>query len=203
MDIDYHTISAVALGIALSACCGFRVFIPLLITSITVYNHWFVLPGNMHWMGSGFSVACFAAASVIEVGAYYFPFLVNILDTVAAPLAVAAGTMLAHALIPFPEGEPFLRWVMAFVAGGATAGTIHIGTGIWRLFSTKATLGTGNPVLATGENAAAIAGAIASFFIPLIMSIVMLLIVGWFAYQGNHTGYDAGEEQPAIKRVDN
>ncbi|HEY4151027.1 MAG TPA: DUF4126 domain-containing protein [Chitinophagaceae bacterium] len=183
MDIDYHTISAVALGIALSACCGFRVFIPLLVASIAVYNHWFVLPGDMHWMGSGFSVTCFAAASVIEVGAYYFPFLDNILDTVAAPLAVAAGTLLAYAVIPFPEGEPFLHWVMAFVAGGATAGTIHIGTGIWRLFSTKATLGTGNPVLATGENAAAIAGAIASFFIPLIMSIVMLLIVGWFAYQ--------------------
>jgi len=183
MDIGYHTISAVALGIALSACCGFRVFIPLLVASVVAYNHWFALPADMHWIGTGVSVTCFAIASAIEVGAYYFPFLDNILDTIAAPLAVAAGTILAHALIPFPDSEPVLRWLMAFVAGGATAGTIHIGTGIWRLFSTKATLGTGNPVLATGENAAAIAGAIASFFIPVIMSIIMLLVVGWFAYQ--------------------
>jgi hypothetical protein len=183
MEMDYHSISAVALGIGVGACCGFRVFIPLLVASVAAYNHWFVPPADMHWLGSGFSIACFAVASAVEIAAYYFPFLDNILDTVAAPLAVAAGTILAHALIPFAENEALLSWVLAFLAGGATAGTIHVGTGIWRLFSTKATLGTGNPVLATGENAAAVAGAVFSFFIPLIIGVVMLLIVSWFAYQ--------------------
>ncbi|HSC36770.1 MAG TPA: DUF4126 domain-containing protein, partial [Chitinophagaceae bacterium] len=97
--------------------------------------------------------------------------------------AVVAGTILAAALMPLPGQEPVVRWGLAFVAGGATAGTIHIGTGIWRLFSTKATLGTGNPVLASAENAAAVGVAFLSFLMPLVMSIVMLLVVGWFAYQ--------------------
>ena len=183
MEMDYHTISAVALGIALGACCGFRVFIPLLIASIAAYNQWVVLPPDMFWLGSKAAIICFSIAGLAEVAAYYFPFLDNILDTVAAPLAVAAGTILAAALMPLPGQEPLVRWGLAFVAGGATAGTIHIGTGIWRLFSTKATLGTGNPVLASAENAAAVAVAFLSFLMPLVMSIVMLLVVGWFAYQ--------------------
>jgi uncharacterized membrane protein len=183
MEIGYHTISIVALGVALGASCGFRVFIPLVVAAVAASNHWFALPWDMHWLGTGTAIICFGIAALIEVSAYYFPFLDNILDTVATPLAVAGGTILACAVLPLPEHEPLVRWVLAFVAGGATAGTIHIGTGIWRLFSTKATLGTGNPVLATGENAAALAVALGSFFIPLVMGILMLAVVGWFAFQ--------------------
>ncbi len=198
MDIDYHTISAVALGIALSACCGFRVFIPLLINSITVYNHWFVLPGDMHWMGSGFSVTCFAAASVIEVGAYYFPFLDNILDTVAAPLAVAAGTLLAHALIPFSRGRALFALGHGVCSRRSHGGHDSHWYGHMALIFHQGYAGHRQPGTGYRGNAAAIAGAIASFFIPLIMSIVMLPIVGWFAYQEIIRATTPGKKQPAF-----
>lgn len=181
--MDYHTISAIALGIALGASCGFRVFIPLLIVAVAAYSQWLALPADMQWLGSEAAVILFVVAAVAEIGAYYFPFLDNIMDTFTAPLAVAAGTILAAALLPIPVQEPLVRWGLALVAGGLTAGTIHVGTGIWRLFSTKATLGTGNALLATGENAVALAIGIGSFFIPLIMSLLMLLVVGWFVFQ--------------------
>ncbi|MEO5592283.1 MAG: DUF4126 domain-containing protein [Chitinophagaceae bacterium] len=184
MHFDYHIISAIALGIALSACCGFRIFIPMLAGAVAAYNHWFSFSADMQWLGTLPAIICFATAAIIEVGAYYFPFLDNILDAVAAPLAIAAGTVLAFAILPAGNNEPLLRWVAALIAGGATAGTIHIGTGLLRLFSTKATLGTGNPVVASGENAVAISASILSFVVPVIIATILLLVVIWIGYKG-------------------
>ncbi|MBS1564997.1 MAG: DUF4126 domain-containing protein, partial [Bacteroidetes bacterium] len=50
--MDYHILSVVALSVALGAACGFRVFVPLLITSIAAYNQWIVLAPDMSWLGS-------------------------------------------------------------------------------------------------------------------------------------------------------
>ncbi|MEO5685225.1 MAG: DUF4126 domain-containing protein [Chitinophagaceae bacterium] len=184
MHFDYHILTAIALGIGLSACCGFRIFIPMLVGSVAAYNHWFNFSSDMQWLGSLPAVICFATAAVIEVGAYYFPFLDNILDAIAAPLAIGAGTLLAFAILPAADSEPMLRWVAALIAGGATAGTIHVGTGLLRLFSTKATLGTGNPVVASGENAVALTASILSFIIPIIIASILLIVVLWIGYKG-------------------
>ena len=184
MPFDYHIISAIALGIALSACCGFRIFIPMLVAAVAAYNHWFSFSADMQWLGTLPAIVCFATAAIIEIGAYYFPFLDNILDAVAAPLAIAAGTLLAFAILPAGNSEPLLRWVAALIAGGATAGTIHVGTGLLRLFSTKATLGTGNPVVASGENAVALGASILSFVVPVIIATILLLVVVWIGYKG-------------------
>ena len=184
MITNYHIISAIALGIALSACCGFRIFIPMLAASVAGYNHWFNLSEDMQWLGSMPAIICFGTAAIVEVAAYYFPFLDNILDAAATPLAIAAGTIMAFAIIPGQTQEPMLRWVTALIAGGATAGTIHVGTGLLRLFSTKATLGTGNPLVATGENAVAVSGSVLSFVAPVIVAIVLLLVVVWIVYKG-------------------
>ena len=184
MHFDYHIFSAIALGIALSACCGFRIFIPMLAAAIAAYNHWINFSADMQWLGTLPAIICFATAALIEIAAYYFPFLDNILDAIAAPLAVAAGTILAFAILPTGNSEPLLRWVAALIAGGATAGTIHVGTGLLRLFSTKATLGTGNPVVASGENAVAITASVLSFIVPVIIATILLLVVVWIGYKG-------------------
>jgi len=184
MHVDYHIVSAVALGIALSACCGFRIFVPMLVTAVAAYNHWFNVSTDMQWLASLPAIICFATAAVVEIGAYYFPFLDNLLDAAAAPLAIAAGTILAFAILPTEQSEPLLRWVAALIGGGATAGTIHVGTGLLRLFTTKATLGVGNPVVASGENAVAITASILSFLIPVVIAAILLLLVLWIVYKG-------------------
>ena len=179
MNIDYHILSAIALGIALSACCGFRIFIPMLTGAIAAYNHWVTMPADMQWLGTVPAMVCFATAAIIEIAAYYMPFLDNILDTVATPLAMIAGTILAAALIPTPDKEPLLRWGIAFVAGGGAAGTLQASTSLLRLFSTKATLGTGNPVIATGENVAAVSCSVVSFIVPIIVAAILIIVVVW------------------------
>ena len=116
---------------------------------------------------------------MIEVGAYYIPFIDNLLDTVATPLSVVAGATLASSIIPMGEQEPLLRWTVGLLAGGAAAGTIQLGTGLLRLFSSKATVGTGNAVVATGENAVAVTGSVLSFIAPVIIALLLIALITW------------------------
>ena len=154
--MDQGLITTIAMGIALSATAGFRVFVPMLAAAVSGHFNIIHLPPDMGWLSSWTSIICFATAAVAEIAAYYIPFIDNLLDTIATPLSVAAGTLLAFSILPLSGQEPIVRWGLAFLAGGSTAGTIHLGTGLLRLLSSKATIGTGNAVVATTENAAAV-----------------------------------------------
>lgn len=179
MGVNTEILTAAALGIALSACCGFRVFIPVLAASLAGRFGWVSLPQDMAWMATLPALISFGIAAVLEIGAYYIPVVDNLLDTIATPLSVGAGTVLASSLLPIPESEPLLRWGAALVAGGGAAGTIQLGTGLLRLLSTKATIGAGNPFVATGENAAAITGSVFSFLFPVVLAMLLLVLVVW------------------------
>ncbi|MEO5999074.1 MAG: DUF4126 domain-containing protein [Chitinophagaceae bacterium] len=178
-----HIIMSVCLGIALSACCGFRIFIPLLAASIAVYNGWMEVPPDMQWIGGVTAIISFSTATILEISAYYIPFLDNMLDFIAAPLAVIAGTLLASSIIPFSENEPLFRWGIGLLAGGATAGTIQLGTGMIRIFSTKATVGAGNALVASAENVVALTGTLLSFIIPIFMAILLVILVFWVLFR--------------------
>lgn len=177
--MDMSILYSIAMGIALSASAGFRVFIPVLVTALAAHYQFIDLPLNLEWLGSWPAIVVFGIAAIIEVIAYYIPFVDNILDTIAAPLAVAAGTLIATSILPLENLDPAFRWGIGLIAGGSAAGTIQMGTGLLRLFSSKATLGTGNAVVATGENAAASAGAVLSLFMPVIIALAMVALIIW------------------------
>lgn len=177
--MDTQMITSIAMGIALSACCGFRVFVPMLGASFAAHQQWVALPADMQWMANLPALIAFGTAAVLEIGAYYIPFVDNLLDAIAAPLAVAAGTVLAASFLPIAEFSPLIKWILALVAGGAAAGTVHAGTGLLRLASSKTTAGIGNSVVATGENALAIGGTALSFVIPVVVAVLFLLLIGW------------------------
>jgi hypothetical protein len=177
--MDTQIITSVAMGIALSACCGFRVFVPMLGASLAAYLGWYQLPTDMEWMGGLPALIGFGTAAVLEIAAYYIPFIDNLLDTIATPLAIAAGTVLAASFLPIAEFNPMLKWILAIIAGGGAAGTVQAGTGLLRLFSSKTTAGMGNAFVATGENAAAVGGTALTFVIPIIVAVLMILLIGW------------------------
>src|SRR6186713_1824224 len=111
---------AIALGVALAAAAGLRVFIPLLLASVAAHS------GHMHpgpgfaWLASWPAMATFAVAAAVEIAAYYLPGLDHALDLVMTPLALAAGVLLVVA--PLGEISPLLRWSVAVVAGAGAAG---------------------------------------------------------------------------------
>lgn len=177
--MDYSILTNIAMGIALSACAGFRVFIPMLAGALAGHFNIISLPADMQWLSSWPAIACFGTAAIAEVGAYYIPFVDNLLDTIATPLSIGAGTVLASSILPIAGQEPLVRWGIGLLAGGSMAGTIQMGTGLLRLFSSKATLGTGNAVVATSENAAAVSITALSFFIPVIIAVLLFALTVW------------------------
>ena len=176
--MDYSLLTNIAMGIALSACAGFRVFIPMLAGALAGHFGVVDLPEDMVWLSGWPAILLFGTAAVAEVVAYYIPFVDNLLDTIATPLSIGAGTVLAASILPLGDNEP-LRWAVGLLAGGSAAGTIQLGTGLLRLFSSKATIGTGNAVVSTSENAAALSGSVLSFFMPVIIALLLLLLIGW------------------------
>jgi hypothetical protein len=179
IKMDYSLLVNIAIGIALSACAGFRVFIPMLAGALAAHFNVINLSQDMQWLSSWPAIIVLGTAAVAEVAAYYIPFVDNLLDTIAAPLSVAAGTVLASSILPIDGQEPIVRWGIALLAGGSAAGTIQLGTGLLRLFSSKATIGTGNVVVSTTENAAAITGSLLSFVIPVVIALLVVLLMVW------------------------
>jgi hypothetical protein len=177
--MDYGVLAAAAMGIALSACAGFRVFVPMLAGALAGHFGIVHLPVDMAWLGGWPAIVLFGTAAVAEMAAYYVPFIDNLLDTIATPLSVGAGTVLAASLLPVSENQQWLRWGVGLLAGGSAAGTIQLGTGLLRLFSSKLTVGTGNAVVATGENAAAISGSVLAFVIPVVIAVLILALIVW------------------------
>ena len=176
--MDYSLLTNIAMGIALSACAGFRVFIPMLAGALAGHFGLVDLPQSMAWLSSWPAIALFGTAALAEIAAYYIPFVDNLLDTIATPLSVGAGTVLAASILPVGDNEP-LRWAVGLLAGGSAAGTIQLGTGLLRLFSSKATAGTGNVVVSTSENVAAVSGSVLSLFIPVLIAVLLLGLIVW------------------------
>lgn len=170
-------ITAILLGVALSASSGFRVFIPLLVSNLATRFGWINLTENFDWMASDTATIVFAVATIVEIGAYYIPFLDNLLDTLAIPSSVIAGTLLTSQFIPI--SDPIMQWGLGLVAGGSVAGTVQGGTSLLRLASTKFTAGIGNSIFSTIENVISTVSSIIAIFIPVLMGILALILFIW------------------------
>jgi len=145
-----ETILGIAVGIGLSAACGFRIFVPLLIMNLAVLSGQIQMPAGFAWIGSTYATIAFASATVIEVLAYYIPGVDHILDIIATPAAVIAGTITTASM--GMELSPFLKWTLALIAGGGVAGLVQGATVALRAKSSLATAGTGNPLLHYARN---------------------------------------------------
>ena len=179
-----ESILAISLGIGLAAACGFRIFVPMLVVSLAAKADWVTLSESFEWLGSWPAVVCFAVATVLEIGAYYFPWLDNLLDTIATPAAAIAGVFVSAAFIS--DMHPLLAWSVAIIAGGGIAGTIKTGlTGV-RVGSTATTGGTANPVLATIEWITSLAMSLLAMVLPIlsaILGLVLAIVLLRFAYR--------------------
>lgn len=150
-------------------------FVPLLLTGLAARLGYIRLTAGMAWVESDAALVAFALATVLEIGAYYVPWLDNVLDTVAAPAAVTAGVVATAAVTP--ELSPLLRWTLAVVAGGGAAGLVHAGTALVRLKSSAFTVGAANPVVATGEVAGSLLLSALALLAPLLAGVVVIVVL--------------------------
>ena len=169
---------SVALGIGLAAATGFRVFLPLLITSIATYGGYIPVSEGFAWIGTPAAVIMLGVAALAEVLAYYIPGVDNLLDTIATPTALIAGTLVSAAVMA--DLPPIIKWAAAIIAGGGAAGITQAVTTMIRANSTIFTGGLGNPVIATGELGAATLVSLLALSVPFL-AIGIVVLFCWLA----------------------
>ena len=162
---------SIVLGIALAAATGFRVFLPMLIVSSAAYAGHLQLDSSFAWLGTPSALTMLSVAALAEVLAYYVPVIDNLLDTLATPAALIAGTIVSAAVIT--DVPPMVKWTAAVIAGGGIAGLTQGLTGILRAHSTVLTGGLGNSVIATAE----LGGAVLISFLALVAPAAAVALV--------------------------
>lgn len=175
---------SICLGIGLSAACGFRVFVPLLVMSIAALSGHLHLAHGFEWVGTYPALIAFSVATALEITGYYIPWLDHLLDTVATPAAVVAGTVVTASMVS--DMSPFMHWTLAVIAGGGAAGLVQGTTVTTRGASLMTTGGLANPVVSTLELAGSVVTSILSLFVPvLVVGLlgVFLLVVGTRLYR--------------------
>ena len=168
-------ILGIFIGIGLSATCGFRIFVPLLGMSIAHQAGALSFSQGFDWIGSWPATIAFGIAMIIEIAAYYIPWLDNMLDTIATPAAIVAGTIATASMVG--DVSPFLRWSLAIIAGGGIAGVIQGSSVMVRGLSTASTAGLANPAVSTGELIASILGTIISIILPTVAVIIVIVLL--------------------------
>lgn len=172
--ISFETLISLFLGIGLAASAGFRIFVPLFVLSLASNLNWLSVNETWSWIGETPALISLGIAMIFEILAYYVPFIDNILDTIAIPLATIAGTVvMASTLVDL---SPLFTWGLAIIAGGGTATAINSVTAATRLTSTTTTGGIGNPIVSTLETGTATVMSFASIFIPIIAFVLVLFI---------------------------
>src|SRR5882724_7873827 len=141
-----ETLLSICVGIGLSAACGFRVFVPLLVMSIAALSGHLTLADGFEWIGSYPALIAFSVATCLEIAGYYIPWVDHLLDTIATPAAIVAGTLITASMVT--DMSPFLRWTLAAIAGGGAAGVVQGTTVLTRGASTLTTAGLANPMFA-------------------------------------------------------
>lgn len=170
-----ETIISIFLGVGLAASVGFRVFLPLFALSLAAYFDVWQLNASWQWIGSLAAVITLGVATIVEIFAYFIPWVDNLLDSFAVPLAAIAGTAVMVSTVV--DLDPIITWSLAIIAGGGTATAIKGAGATGRLASTASTGGLGNPIIATVETGTAAVVTTASIFAPLVAAVLVIIIL--------------------------
>ena len=147
--LPMETVLSICIGVGLSAACGFRVFVPLLVMSIASLSGHLTLTPAFQWISSYPALIAFSVATALEIAAYYIPWFDHVLDIAGHSDSHRCGN---HRHCFRGDGhEPLLemdacryRWRGRGWFGSRT-------TVAARAASSASTGGIGNPVVATIE----------------------------------------------------
>jgi len=179
-----ETLLGIGIGIGLSAACGFRVFVPLLIINLASLSGHLQLSPGFAWMSSYYCTVALATATIVEVLAYYLPWLDQLLDLIASPAAIIAGIMATASMIT--DITPFLKWTLALIAGGGAAATVQGLTVATRMKSTFLTAGTANWFISSLELIGSIITAILAIIAPLLCIVLITLLSILVIWKAGH-----------------
>ena len=141
------------------------------LASLTGHLH---LSPGFEWIGSHYASIAFGTATLVEVLAYYIPWLDHILDLIASPAAIIAGIIATASMVT--DISPFLKWTLALIAGGGAAAIVQGVTVALRTKSSALTAGAGNVLVSSGE----LAGSIMTALLAIVVPVLCLILVSLF-----------------------
>ncbi len=169
-------------GICLSACTGFRAFLPPFL--IGLVQRFLPVP----WMAPMFPGLSFLAqtpvlvalgvATAVEFAGDKIPWVDHLLDLLSLPVKAAFTAVLTFRLIPAGEYAWFFL-VVALVLNEGTTVTAHTGKAGLRAASTATTGGAANPVIGLLEDIAVAIGTV----LALVLPVLALVLLGWLLYR--------------------
>lgn len=174
--MNLETILSICLGIGLASASGFRVFLPVFALSLASYFNVIPLNESWAWIGGLPALISFGVAMVFEIFGYYIPFIDNLLDTIATPLAAIAGFVVMSSTMV--DISPTMTTILAIIAGSGSATAFQGLTTTTRLASSVKTAGLGNPVVSTAETGTAITLSSLAIFLPIVAVILVVIIFG-------------------------
>jgi len=175
---DFHLPLSIVLGVGLAAATGFRIFLPMLVVSVAAYTGHLPLDGSFAWLATTSALTMLSVATLAEILAYYIPAVDNLLDTLATPASLIAGTIVSAAVMT--DVPPMVKWTAAVIAGGGVAGLTQGVTAVLRAKSTLLTGGVGNVVISTAELVGALLVSLLALAAPLAALAVVIFFL-WLA----------------------
>jgi hypothetical protein len=170
-----ETMFSILVGLGLAAACGFRIFVPFLVMSAAATTGHLPLAEGFEWIGTRPALIAFGVATLLEVLAFYVPWLDNALDVLAGPATIVAGIVATASVVT--DVPPFVRWSVAVVAGGGIAGGFQGGGLLLRSVSTATTGGLGNFVVATFELLGSLLTSVLAIGWPVLVLPILALFV--------------------------
>ncbi len=171
MESMIEPLLSICLGLGLAAACGFRVFVPFLVMSLASRAGEMNLSEGFAWIDSDAALIAFGAATVLEIGAYFIPWVDNLLDSIATPAAVVAGIVATAAAVG--DTSPLVGWGTAVIGGGTVAGVVQGASTVIRGASSVMTAGFGNPLVAGAEAVGAVGLAALAIVLPLVAALLV------------------------------
>lgn len=168
---------ALALGLSLSICSGFRAIVPLFVLAV---GHRFAPEGmvdlgaSFAWLSSTPALLALSCAVIVETLADKIPAIDNLFDVIQTPLRAASGA--AVVVAPFLDMP---AWAMAILAliGGASALSVHTAKTTVRATSTATTGGIANPFISVLEDVVTWGLCLAALLFAPVVAVITLWIL--------------------------
>jgi len=143
------------------------------VASLTGHLH---LSPGFEWIESYYSSIAFGTATLLEVLAYYIPWLDHLLDLITSPAAILAGIIATASMVM--DISPFLKWTLALIAGGGAAAIVQGVTVTMRTKSSALTAGAGNVFVSSLELVGSIVTALLAMAVPILcLALIALLCI--------------------------
>ena len=187
---------ALLTGISLSACTGFRAFLPPFLVGLLMRFSPDSLQNSplagLALLRSDPVLIALGVAVLVEFLGDKVPWIDHLLDTIQAPVKTVIAALMTYSLLPTSGEHSWILAILALILGGGTTITVHSAKAGLRVGSTAATGGILNPVISLLEEGLVVVGTLFAIFLPLLAGLGIVWVF-WRCFR-YFTGSSGGND---------